>query len=235
VCADGVAHGAGSEYFGFEDLSLQQALAALYTPAELSFALNGAHPTPPGTAQQQQQQQQHKQVQQPQQQALHTAKVVQDASIAAAQAASSSHSCDSISIPLPLPQQEVGQGVCHQQQQQQTELQEPSQQHQQPSQLQVQPQQQQQQPQQVEGLSAAETFAAELQCVKGIGPATAKVLALTSALGGSRHTSLHSLCAWLAVDSQHKQQLQDFLTTRWVPAVGSMLHHGSCADSTQGN
>jgi predicted flap endonuclease-1-like 5' DNA nuclease len=220
------AHGAGPEYFGFEDLSLQQALAALYTPAELSLALHGANCTPPATGKLQQQPQQHKQ-------ALPTATVVQGASVAAAQAASSSHSCDSISIPLPLPQQEVGQGVCHQQQPQQ--LQESLQQQpQEPPQLQEPAQQQQQQPQQVEGLSAAEAFAAELQSVKGIGPATAKVLALTNALGGSRHTSLQSLCAWLAADSQHKQQLQDFLTTRWVPAVGSMLHHGSCADSTQG-
>jgi len=63
-------------------------------------------------------------------------------------------------------------------------------------------------------LAAAEAFAAELQFIKGIGAATAQVLALTTALGGARHVSLSGLCSWLAAEPQHVQQLQHYLLTR---------------------
>ena len=59
---------AGPLYYGFSDLHVQRALAAMYTPAELSLALYGPNPAPSQpavkveplapTAQQQQQQQQ---------------------------------------------------------------------------------------------------------------------------------------------------------------------------------
>jgi hypothetical protein len=40
------------------------------------------------------------------------------------------------------------------------------------------------------------------------------VLALTTALGGSRHGSMASLCGWLAADPQHPAQLMHYLLHR---------------------
>jgi hypothetical protein len=37
------------------------------------------------------------------------------------------------------------------------------------------------------------------------------VLALTKALGGSRHGSMQALCGWLAADPQHPAQLMHYL------------------------
>jgi predicted flap endonuclease-1-like 5' DNA nuclease len=72
----------------------------------------------------------------------------------------------------------------------------------------------QQQQQQAQGLSAAEAFATELQAIRGVGAATAQVLALTKALGGARHGSLRELCRWLSADTQHAAQLHYFLLNR---------------------
>jgi hypothetical protein len=81
-----------------------------------------------------------------------------------------------------------------------------------PSQQQ-QPQQGQQQGQQ-EQLAVTERFAVQLQTLQGVGPPTAQALALTTVLGGSRHTSLEALTSWLSADVAHQQQLQTFLLTR---------------------
>jgi predicted flap endonuclease-1-like 5' DNA nuclease len=69
--------------------------------------------------------------------------------------------------------------------------------------------------QQEQALLVAEAYAAELQAIQGIGAATAKVLALTTALGCARHDSLQALCSWLASDAAHPEQLQHYLLHRW--------------------
>lgn len=158
----------GPLYFGFSDVHVQRALAALYTPAELAYALYGTPLSAPQLTAPLPQQQQ---PQQPEG-AAPAAAVSPDAA-----ASSGNSSADSSTSH----HQDLGAQATEEQQQ----------------------------------LLAAEAFAADLRRIKGIGAATAQVLALTTALGGVRHRSLKALCSWLAAEPQHRQQLQHYLLNRW--------------------
>jgi hypothetical protein len=64
-------------------------------------------------------------------------------------------------------------------------------------------------------LSPAELFARELECsIKGVGAATAAVLATSRALGRVQHSSLAGLKQWLATDDRYVEQLRAFLLGR---------------------
>lgn len=160
----------GPLYFGFSDVHVQRALAAMYTPAELAHALHGTPLTaaaPQASCIQQPQQQQQLGI---------AAATVTGGGLRLHADSGSSDSCDSS-------------------------------QHLQASR------------QQEQALSVAEAYAAELQAIQGIGAATAKVLALTTALGGARHDSLQALCSWLASDPGYPEQLQHYLLHRCARAA----------------
>lgn len=181
----------GPLYFGFSDVHMQRALAAMYTPEELAHAL---HDTPLTAASAS------VGAQMPcAQRALQlgtAAAAVAEGSLQRHADSGSSDSCDST------------------------------------QQLQADRQQEQ-------ALCVAEAYAAELQAIQGIGAATAKVLALTTALGGARHDSLQALCSWLASDAAHPEQLQHYLLhseevprcsrqlpswrEKWVPMIMQQL------------
>lgn len=159
----------GPLYFGFSDIHVQRALAAMYNPAELAYALYG---TP-------------------------LSGLAAAAAVPAALA------------PQPPPQTQTQQGDSEA-----TAAAGAS------DETGVQPQQPAEQQEQQQELLAAEAFAAELQGIRGIGAATAQVLALTTALGGARHSSLQSLRAWLCADTKHPTRLQHYLLTRCVGVGG---------------
>ncbi|KAF8072585.1 hypothetical protein HT031_000245 [Scenedesmus sp. PABB004] len=141
----------GPQYFGFSDLHLQRAIAALYTPAELAYAQWGT-PLPWAAS---------------------------DGGGGVARAPL---------LPLAAPAAAAAAGA-------------------------------EQQP--AAPLSAEEAFARELRGLSGIGQATSRVLALTTALGGARHGSLAGLRCWLAADAAHVEQLRAFLLRSPEMPVGS--------------
>jgi hypothetical protein len=113
-----------------------------------------------------------------------------------------------VSLPAAGAQQPTQQ---QQQQQEQQDVQQQMHKHQQ------QQQEQAQQPLRpvLQQLSPAELLARELECsTRGVGAATAAVLATTKSLGGVQHGSLAGLKQWLAADDRHREQLQAFLLHR---------------------